>query len=189
MPLVGIVSTMPIAMRGPTRGAHRPDAPDCRPRPPLFRNFAARYRESLKNRWKPSSPKTHHIYMKGRITPAFGPLPLDRVNQARVSACFDAASVDRPRAANRAFEILCTTLRSAHQWGELPEDAPDPGAHIVMNPRRPVPRYLAREELERLGTVLDVHFVRGARHQVRDGRRGGDVVALAPSRPRPEKTA
>ena len=42
-------------------------------------------------------------------------------------------------------------LRTARQWGELPEDAPDPCANIVMNPRRPVARYLTHEELERLG--------------------------------------
>ena len=87
--------------------------------------------------------------------PAFGRLRLDRLDHARVSAWFDAASVDRPGAANRAFEILRTMLRTARQWGELPEDAPDPCANIVMNPRRPVARHLTREELERLGTVLD----------------------------------
>jgi len=60
--------------------------------------------------------------------PTFGRLRLDRIDHARVSAWFDAASVDRPGAANRAFEILRAMLRTARQWGEAPEDAPDPCA-------------------------------------------------------------
>ena len=93
--------------------------------------------------------------MRHRIMPTFGRLRLDTIDHTRVSAWFDAASVDRPGAANRAFEILRTMLRTARQWGELAEDAPDACANIIMNPRRPVARYLDREELERLGAVLD----------------------------------
>ena len=130
-------------------------APADKPKPPLFHDFAARYRERLKSRWKPSSLKTHDIYMRGRLMPAFGRLRLDCIDHARVAAWFDAASVDRPGAANRAFEILRAMLRTARQWGELPGDAPDPCANIVMNPKRPVARYLSGEELERLGTALD----------------------------------
>ena len=46
-------------------------------------------------------------------------------------------------------------LVSARQWGELGEHVPDACANIVRNPRRPVARYLNRDELERLGAVLD----------------------------------
>ena len=46
-------------------------------------------------------------------------------------------------------------LNTARQWGELRESVPDACANIVKNPRRPVARYLNREELNRLGTVLD----------------------------------
>ena len=40
---------------------------------------------------------------------------------------------------------------------ELAEHVPDACANIVKNPRRPVARFLDREELERLGRVLDGH--------------------------------
>ena len=69
---------------------------------PLFREFAARYRERRKYRWKPSSLKTHDIYMRNRLMPAFGRLRLDAIDHARVSAWFDAASASKPGAANRA---------------------------------------------------------------------------------------
>ena len=89
--------------------------------------------------------------------PAFGRLRLDAITHARVSAWFDAASADRPGAANRAFEILRAMLAAARQWGELGEHVPDACANIAKNPRRPVARYLDHAELERLGTVLDRH--------------------------------
>ena len=80
---------------------------------------------------------------------------LDAIDHARVSAWFDAASADRPGAANRAFEILRAMLAAVRQWGELGEHVPDACANIVKNPRRPVARFLGREELQRLGAVLD----------------------------------
>ena len=122
---------------------------------PLFRDFAARYRARRKHRWKPSSLETYDIYMRNRLMPHFGRLRLDAIDHVRVSAWFDAASVDRPGAANRAFEILRAMLASARQWGDLGEHVPDACANIVRNPRRPVARYLDRAELERLGAALD----------------------------------
>ena len=124
---------------------------------PLFRDFAARYRARREHRWKPSSLRTHDIYMRKRLMAHFGRLRLDAIDHARVSAWFDAASVDKPGAANRAFEILRAMLASARQWGELGEHIPDACANIVRNPRRPVARYLDHAELERLGAVLDRH--------------------------------
>ncbi len=126
-------------------------------RAPLFRDFARRYRERRRHRWKPSSLETHDIYMRNRLMPAFGRMRLDAIDHARVSAWFDAASADKPGAANRAFEILRAMLRTARQWGDIDEHVPDACANIVKNPRRPVARFLSREELQRLGTVLDAH--------------------------------
>ena len=124
---------------------------------PLFRDFAARYRERRRHRWKPSSLKTFDIYLRNRLMPHFERLRLDAIDHARVSAWFDAASTDKPGAANRAFEILRAMRASARQWGELDEGVPDACANIVRNPRRPVARYLDHAELERLGAVLDKH--------------------------------
>ena len=124
---------------------------------PLFRDFAVRYRARREHRWKPSSLRTYDIYMRNRLLPHFGRLRLDAIDHARVSAWFDAASVDKPGAANRAFEILRAMLASARQWGDLGEQVPDACANIVRNPRRPVARYLDHAELERLGAVLDRH--------------------------------
>ena len=56
----------------------------------------------------------------------FGNMRLHRTDHARVSARFDAAG-----AANRAFETLRATLRTARQQGQLDPDAPDACAKIV----------------------------------------------------------
>ncbi len=132
-------------------------APAQRPKAPVFRDFAARYRENRKGVWKPSSLKTFDIYMRGRLLPAFGRLKLDSIDHARVSAWFDAASVDRPGAANRAFDILSAMLKTARKWGEIGEHVPDACANIVRNPKKAVARYLDVDELARLGAVLDRH--------------------------------
>jgi len=131
--------------------------PARRKKAPLFRDFAKRYRERRRHRWKPSSLVTFDIYLRNRLMPAFGRSRLDAIGHARVSEWFDAASVDKPGAANRAFEILRAMLRTARQWGDIGEHVPDACANIVKNPRRPVARFLNRGELERLGAVLDAH--------------------------------
>ena len=134
-----------------------PIAPVRKPKAPLFLDFAVRYRERRKSRWKPSSLETFDIYLRNRLMPHFARLRLDTIDHARVSAWFDAASAGKPGAANRAFEILRAMLNTARQWGELRESVPDACANIVKNPRKPVARYLNREELNRLGAVLDRH--------------------------------
>ena len=120
----------------------KPIAPVRKPKEPLFRDFAIRYRERRKDRWKPSSLETFDIYLRNRLMPHFGRLRLDTIDNVRVSAWFDAASAEKPSAANRAFEILRAMLNTARQWGELGESAPDACANIVKNPRKPVARYL-----------------------------------------------
>ena len=126
-------------------------APPREARAPLFSDFAARYRERRRTRWKPSSLKTFDVYLRNRLMPQFGTMRLDAITHERVSAWFDAASTDKPGAANRAFDILRAMLAAARQWGELGEHVSDACANIVRNPRRPVARYLDHAELERLG--------------------------------------
>ena len=130
-------------------------APPRKAKAPLFRNFAARYRERRRQRWKPSSLRTFDVYLRSRLMPYFGNMRLDAITHERVSAWFDAASADKPGAANRAFDILRAMLVAARQWGEIGEHVPDSCANIVKNPRKSVARYLGRDELERLGAALD----------------------------------
>ena len=94
------------------------------------------------------------IYLKARILPAFGKMPLDRIGPENVAAWFDAASRDRPGAANRAFEILRAMMNRAEEWG-LRERGTNPCLGIAKNPRNHVARFLDADELARLGRALD----------------------------------
>ena len=67
------------------------------------------------------SRETWEIYMRNCVLPAVGRLRIDRIDHARVSAWFDAASAARPGVANREVEILRGLLATACQWSEIGE--------------------------------------------------------------------
>ncbi len=121
---------------------------------PTFREFADEYLRRSDPLWKPSGRETVRIYLKARILPAFGRMPLDRIGAEDVAAWFDAASRDKPGAANRAFEILRAMMFRAEEWG-LRERGTNPCLGIAKNPRKQVARFLDMDELARLGRALD----------------------------------
>ena len=84
--------------------------------------------------WKPSGRKTIRIYLKDRILPTFGKMPVERVGPEDVAAWFDAVSKDRPGAANRAFEILRSLMFWADEYG-FRELGTNPCLGIRKNPR------------------------------------------------------
>ncbi len=94
------------------------------------------------------------IYLKARILPAFGTMPLDRIGPGHVAAWFDAASRDKPGAANRAFEILRSMMFRAEEWG-LRQRGTNPCLGIRKNRRNNIARFLDVDELARLGRALD----------------------------------
>ena len=128
-------------------------------RTPTLKDFAQEYLRRCDPYWKPSGRKTVRIYLKARILPAFGAMPLDRVGPEDVAAWFDAASRDNPGAANRAFEILRSMMFRAEDWG-FRERGANPCVGIKKNPRRNIARFLDRDELARLGKALDAHEAR-----------------------------
>ena len=123
-------------------------------RTPDLNAFAEEYLRRYAPHMKPSGRKTVRIYLKARILPAFGKMPLDRIAPEDVAAWFDAASRDRPGAANRAFEILRSMMFRAEEWGRRAPGT-NPCLGISKNPRTNVARFLDIGELERLGRALD----------------------------------
>ena len=121
---------------------------------PTLREFAEEYLRRCEPHWKPSGRKTVRIYLNARILPTFGEMPLDRIGPVDVAAWFDAASRDRPGAANRAFEILRSMMFRAEEWG-LRERGSNPCLGIAKNPRNRIARFLDADELARLGRALD----------------------------------
>ncbi len=128
-------------------------------RTPTMKAFAREYLRRCDPYWKPSGRKTVRIYLKARILPAFGAMPLDRVGPEDVSEWFDTASRDKPGAANRAFEILRSMMFRAEEWG-FRERGTNPCVGIRKNPRRDIARFLDHDELARLGKALVAHEAR-----------------------------
>ena len=126
---------------------------------PTLRAFADEYLRRCEPLWKPSGRRTMRIYLKARILPAFGRMPLDRIDPEDVAAWFDAASKDKPGAANRALEILRAMMFRAEEWG-LRERGSNPCLGIAKNPRNNVARFLDTGELARLGRALDAREAR-----------------------------
>ncbi len=126
---------------------------------PTLREFADEYLRRCEPHWKPSGRRTMRIYLKARILPAFGRIPLDAIGPEDVAAWFDAASRDKPGAANRAFEILRAMMNRAEEWG-LRERGTNPCLGIAKNPRNNVARFLDADELARLGRALDANEAR-----------------------------
>ena len=126
---------------------------------PTLREFADEYLRRCEPHWKHSGRRTMRIYLKARILPAFGRMPLDRIGPEDVAAWFDAASRDKPGAANRAFEILRAMMNRAEEWG-LRERGSNPCLGIRKNPRRNIARFLDTDGLARLGRALDANEAR-----------------------------
>ena len=126
---------------------------------PTLRAFADEYLRRCEPLWKPSGRRTMRIYLKARILPAFGRMPLDAIGAQDVAAWFDAASRDKPGAANRALEILRAMMFRAEEWGLRERDS-NPCLGIAKNPRNNVARFLDAGELARLGRALDAHEAR-----------------------------
>ena len=135
-------------------GENPADDIDREKRTPTFGEFAQEYLRRCDPLWKPSGRKTVRIYLKACILPTFGKTPLDHIGPEDVAAWFDAASRDRPGAANRAFEILRAMMFRAEEWGLRARDS-NPCLGIAKNPRNNVARFLDTEELARLGRALD----------------------------------
>ena len=126
---------------------------------PTFRAFAGQYLGRCDPHWKPSGRETVRIYLKARILPAFGRMPLERIGPVDVAAWFDAVSRDKPGAANRAFEILHAMMFRAEEWG-LRERGANPCLGIARNPGNHIARFLDTDELARRGRALDAREAR-----------------------------
>ena len=81
-----------------------------------MRKFADEHLRRCESNWKPAGDRTVRIYLKARILPTFGTMPLDRIGTEDMAAWFDAASKDQPGAANRASKS-CSMMFRAEDWG------------------------------------------------------------------------
>ena len=153
-----------------------------RPVPSLADFVSGEWREAHFERYKPSSTKAVRHLLNGRILPAFGSKPLDRIAPAQVRRWFDAFSRTAPGNANHALKLLCQIMNFAIACGHVETD---PTRGIKRNRRTPLSRFLSREEIDRLHRVLDGQTGKGDRQQAAiirllllTGCRKGEIVRL-----------
>ena len=173
------VSLGPVASMGiaeARRECHaRKAEPDRAPRParaaPLFRDFVAgEWKEARFDRCKPATGKSYASLLDGRLLPAFGAQPLDRISPAHVRRWFDEFSRTAPGNANHGLGLLRGIMDFAVARG-LVETNPARG--VKPNRREALTRFLSREEIARLHGALDRQTGRGKRF-----RQQADIVRL-----------
>ena len=150
---------------------------------PLFRDFVAgAWKEAHFEGYKPSTKRTIQYELAGQLLPAFGAKPLDRIAEAGIRRWFDRYSRTAPGNANHALARLQQILNFAVARGHLESN---PAKGIEFNRRPKLTRFLSREEIARLHTVLDRHAGKGGRQQadiirllLLTGCRRGEIVNL-----------
>ena len=120
--------------------------------PSLAAFVAGEWRAAHFERYKPSSKKTARSLLDGRILPAFGSQPLDRIAPAQARRWFDAFSRTAPGNANNALKLFRQIMNFAVARGHIETD---PTRGIRRNRRTPLTRFLSRDEIDRLHRALD----------------------------------
>ena len=150
---------------------------------PLFRDFiAGAWKEVHFDGYKPSTKRSIRYQLAVQLLPAFGAKPLDRIEEAGIRRWFDRYSRTAPGNANHALARLRQILKFAIACGHIESN---PAEGIEFNRRPKLTRFLSREELGRLHSVLDEHARKGGRQQVDivrllllTGCRRGEIVTL-----------
>ena len=120
---------------------------------PLFRDFVAgSWRAACYEPRKPSTRAVKDWVLNTQLLPAFGVMPLDRIDRAGVIRWFERYSATAPGGANFALLVLRQIMNYAMARGHI-ETNPTRG--IRRNPRSKLTRFLSREEIGRLHEVLD----------------------------------
>ena len=187
------VSLGPVTLKGVAqvrqecRARQVEPEPEASPPPiqvaPLFRDFVAgAWKESHFDGYRPSNRRAVSALLNGRLLPAFGSKPLDRIAQAQVRKWFDAFSRTAPGNANHALALLRQIMNFAIACGYIDIN---PTRSLKMNRRPALSRFLSREEVARLHRVLDRQTRKGSRQQadmirllLLTGCRRGEIVNL-----------
>ena len=137
---------------------------------PTFDEFVAGdWMTACQNRWKPSTRLRTASALRTQLLPAFGPLPLDRIEPLAVHRWFDDYSRTVPGGANRTLDVLRHVFNHAVACGLV---AANPTRAVRRNPRPKPTRFLSATEIQRLHAALDAHRGRAS------GRQQADIIRL-----------
>ena len=171
--------------------------------PSLQEFVEGEWKQACFDRYKPSTTKGVRSVLAGRILPAFGSKPLDRITPAQVRRWFDAFSRTAPGGANRGLDVFRQIMNFAVACGHIDKS---PEQDVKRNRRQALTRFLSREEIGHLHEVLDGYTREGHRQQadiirlllltgcrkreivqLRWSEIGDDLITLADSKTGPRK--
>ena len=150
---------------------------------PLFRDFVeGAWKAAHFGHYKPSTRRTYSWLLRVRLLPAFGGKHLDRLSARQVRLWFDGYSQSAPGNANHALALFRQIMNFAVVCGHIDTN---PAQSTRPNRRPKLTRFLSRDEIERLHSVLDDHYAKGNRVQtdiirllVLTGCRRGEILGL-----------
>ena len=120
---------------------------------PLFQEFVTgSWRAACFEPCKPSTKTSKAWALNNQLLPAFGAMPLDRIDRTGVIRWFEDYSARAPGGANSALLVFRQIMNHAISRGHI-ETNPTRG--LKRNPRPKLTRFLSREEIGRLHKVLD----------------------------------
>ena len=109
---------------------------------PTFQAFVAgQWKTACHDRCKPSTRKRMTSALETQLLPAFGGLPIDRIDRAAVHRWFDGYSRTAPGGANRVLDVLRQILNYAIACSYINTN---PTRGMMPNPRRKLTRFLSR---------------------------------------------
>ncbi|MYA86894.1 MAG: tyrosine-type recombinase/integrase [Boseongicola sp. SB0662_bin_57] len=121
---------------------------------PSFGHFVAgEWQAAHWRHYKPSTRKGWESAIRTQLLPAFGATRLDRITRAQVERWFDGYSRTAPGGANWTLGLLRQILNFGIACGHV---GTNPTRGVKKNRRKPMTRFLSREEIRRLHEALDV---------------------------------
>ena len=146
-------------------------AMSARGKTPTFAAFVAGpWKSACFDRYKPATRKSVRGSLRTQLLPAFGDLPLDRIDRLRVHRWFDEYSRTAPGGANHALDTFRLIMNHAIALGHVETN---PTRDVKPNPRAALTRFLSLEEIACLHRVLDGYASSRASR-----RRQADIIRL-----------
>ena len=150
---------------------------------PLFRDFVeGEWKAANFERYKPETQRGVRYALAGKILPAFGSKPVDRITPGQVRRWFDGLSRTAPGNANHALGVFRQIMNFAIDCGCIDSN---PTRGVQKNRRPKLTRFLSREEIARLHAILDRQTGKTNRQQadiirllLLTGCRRGEIVQL-----------
>ena len=146
-------------------------AMSARGKTPTFAAFVAGpWKSACFDRYKPATRKSVRGSLRTQLLPAFGDLPLDRIDRLRVHRWFDEYSRTAPGGANHALDTFRRIMNHAIAFGHAETN---PTRDVKPNPRAALTRFLSLEEIACLHRILDGYASSRASR-----RRQADIIRL-----------